>query len=273
MLTKIFAIRDESVRARKDLAYLFYYEIEKLFYIELPEHADPWETPLILDSFAKRGETTVDSNWSKCWVQQRIIPPDRQNLGNILRDNGLKEYDEFSLLMLAKGRCSQDSYYLAAISEDELPEEIRNRFEVRIEDVLVLKEYCMLVFFKNAMVKKCNLKPYFEQNDVFRILLDKPHLFEKLKILTGGYGVSWDLNIVVSDVMLYEMGESIPLTASEFKKYAMQNVITSTEAAELLNCSRQNLLDLTHRGKLHPVKSSEKHTLYLKSEVRMRNWQ
>lgn len=105
---KIFAIRDESAEVQKDLAYLLYYEIEKRFYIELPDDADPWETPLLLDSFAKRGEKTVNSYWSRIWVQQRIVPTDRQNLGEILRDNGLKEYDEFELLMLATGRCAQD---------------------------------------------------------------------------------------------------------------------------------------------------------------------
>ena len=51
---KIFAIRDESADVQKDLAYLLYYELEKRFYIELPEGADPWETPLLLDSFVNK---------------------------------------------------------------------------------------------------------------------------------------------------------------------------------------------------------------------------
>ena len=120
---KIFAIRDESAQEQKDLAYLLYYEQEKQFYIELPENADAWETPLLLDSFVKRGETTVNSYWSKIWVQQRIVPIDRQNIGEILRDNHLKEYDEYELLMLAMGRCAQDDYYLVPIDEKGLPEE------------------------------------------------------------------------------------------------------------------------------------------------------
>ena len=70
---KSFAIRDESSQKQKDLAYLLYYEQEKRFYIELPENADAWETPLLLDSFVKRGETTVNSYWSNIWVQQRIV--------------------------------------------------------------------------------------------------------------------------------------------------------------------------------------------------------
>ena len=112
---KIFAIRDESTQEQKDLAYLLYYKQEKQFYIELPENADAWETPLLLDSFVKRGETTVNSYWSKIWVQQRIVPIDRQNIGEILRDNHLKEYDEYELLMLAMGRCAQDDYYLVPL--------------------------------------------------------------------------------------------------------------------------------------------------------------
>ena len=87
---KIFAIRDESTQEQKDLAYLLYYKQEKQFYIELPENADAWETPLLLDSFVKRRETTVNSYWSKIWVQQRIVPIDRQNIGEILRDNHLR---------------------------------------------------------------------------------------------------------------------------------------------------------------------------------------
>ena len=166
---KIFA--DESSQKQKDLAYLLYYEQEKRFYIELPENADAWETPLLLDSFVKRGETTVNSYWSKIWVEQRIVPPDRQNIGEILRDNHLKEYDEYELLMLAMGRCAQDDYYLVPIDEKELPEEITKRFSKRIEDVLPLEDHCLLVFFRDGAVKKCDLQKHFEKTKAFQILL------------------------------------------------------------------------------------------------------
>ncbi len=273
MLMKIFAIRDESAQIQKDLAYLLYYELEKRFYIELPDNADPWETPLLLDSFAKRGEKTVNSYWSKIWVQQRIIPTDRQNLGQILRDNGLKEYDEFELLILAKGRCAQDDFYLVPLTEADLPKEIVKRFETRIEDVLPLDDYCLLVFFRDGTVKKCDLKTHFEKTAAFNILLKKPDYFATVQMLTGGYGVSWDVNMTVTDSMLYHIGKKVPLSMSDFKNFVVQRVINATEAAELLNCSRQNVLELTKRGKLHPIKTSERNTLYLKSEVLKRNWQ
>ena len=64
---KIFVIRNEEDKTRKNLAYLIYYEKDKRFYIELPDDADIWETPLILSSRLKRGEmhTGVKSGYSR----------------------------------------------------------------------------------------------------------------------------------------------------------------------------------------------------------------
>jgi hypothetical protein len=270
---KIFAIRDESDKEKKNLAYLLYYETEKRFYIELPEHSDPWETPLLLSSFVKRGEKTVNSYWSKLWVQQRIIPTDRQNLGQILKDNHLKEYDEYSLLMLSMGRCAQDDYYLVSVEEGELPEKIKKRFLLRIEDIIPLGDYHLLVFFRDGKVKKCNLKEHFQSDDTWRILLRNEEAFYHVKMQTGGYGVEWDTNMTISDARLYEMGQDVPLSVEDFRNFVVHRVITAAEASEILGCSRQNIDDLTKRGKLHPLKSSAKTTLFLKSEVLKRNWQ
>jgi predicted DNA-binding transcriptional regulator AlpA len=270
---KIFAIRDEADKEQKNLAYLLYYETEKCFYIELPENADPWETPLILSSFVKRGEKTVGSYWSKLWVQQRIVPADRQNLGQVLKENRLKEYDEYRLLMLSMGRCAQDDYYLVPMEEGELPEEIQNRFLTRIEDMIPLENYHLLVFFRDGKAKKCSLYERFQSDKAFRVLLRKGELFYHGKIQIGGYGVAWDTNMTISDVELYRMGQDVPLSAGDFKNFVIHRVITAAEAAEILGCSRQNIDDLTKRGKLHPIKSGAKTTLFLKSEILKRNWQ
>ncbi len=125
---KIYVIRNNEDRPLKDLGYLFYFT-ENMFYIELPKDINEWETPLILSSFVKKKQYTVGAYFTELWVQQRIIPIDRQNLGQILKDNNLKEYDEFQLLVLANGRCAQDEYYITEISEDELPLEIKERLK------------------------------------------------------------------------------------------------------------------------------------------------
>lgn len=41
-----------------------------------------------------------------------MIPPDRQNIGEIMRKVGMQYYDEFPLLVYIGGRCCQDENYL-----------------------------------------------------------------------------------------------------------------------------------------------------------------
>ncbi len=269
---KIFAIRDETDRGGKDLAWLLYYEKEKRFYIELPDSADEWDTPLLLASFLKKGERTVNSYWSELWVRQRIVPSDRQNIGQVLRDNKLERYDPFDLLMLSKGRCAQDDYYLAPLEEEALPVELRRRFQTKLEDVVPLEDFGLLTFFRDGTVRRCGLERYFEEHRAFSVLFKKPEIFSTVQLQPGGYGVTWDAQLSIPDTVLYRQGRAVPLTAADFRSFVTHRVVNAAEAAELLDCSRQNINDLTRKGKLHPIKATEKNTLYLKSEVLRRKW-
>lgn len=269
---KIFAIRDETDQTGKDLAWLFYYDKEQRFYIELPDSADEWDTPLLLASFLKKGERTVNSYWSELWVQQRVVPSDRQNIGQVLRDNKLERYDLFELLMLSKGRCAQDDYYLAPLDEDALPADLCKRFQTKLEDVVPLGDFGLLTFFRDGMVRKCSLEQYFEEHQVFTVLLRKPELFPSVQLQPGGYGVTWDTQLNIPDTVLYRRGKPVPLNMTDFRDFVAHRVINAAEAAELLDCSRQNINDLTRKGKLHPIKATEKNTLYLKSEILRRKW-
>ncbi|MDO5449221.1 MAG: DUF2442 domain-containing protein [Clostridia bacterium] len=269
---KIFAIRDDNDKKGKNLGYLLYYETEKRFYIELPDNADPWETPLLLSSFAARGENTVNSYWSKLWVQQRIVPPDRQNIGQILRDNGLKIYDEYDLMMLSSGRCEQDDYYLVAIDEKLLPNDIVRRFKWKIEDVVPLKDFCLLVFFRDGIVKKCDVRKYMEESRHFSIIINHQEYFNDVRVQTGGYGVQWDDNQSIPDSVLYQMGKRVPLTVEDFRMLAAERIINAAEAAGILGCSRQYVNELVKSEKLHPIKATEKNTLFMKNEVMQRKW-
>ena len=269
---KIFAIRDETDNSRKDIAWLLYYEAPKKFYIELPDGADPWETPLLLSSFAKAGTTSINSYWSGLWVQQRIVPTDRQNIRQILHDNGLKAYDEYGLLMLAKGRCAQDDYYLCPVTEDMLPESIRARLARRLEDIVPLQDNRILCFFRNGTVRKCDLTAYFRDHREFSVLLNRPEYVRHVQMQSGGHGIIWDENLMIDNAALYAAGTEIPLSMEDFIAFARERVVNTQEAAELLDCSRQYISELVRNGKLHPVKASEKNTLFLKSEILMRKW-
>ena len=269
---RIFAIRDEANPDNREIAFLLYYEQDKRFYIELPENADPWQTPLLLSSFLKRGEHTVNAYWSRVWVQQRIIPSDRQNLGQILKDNGLATYDEFELLLLAEGRCAQDDYYLEPVAEADLPENFLARFQKKVEDVVSLTQNQILVFFRNGKIKKCDLRELFANDRTFSMVGKNEKLFRGVDIQPGGYGVCWGEELNIADSVLYQLGEDVPLVLEDFRRFVESRIVNTAEAAELLDCSRQNIDDLIRRDKLHPVKATSKNKLFLKSEIIQRKW-
>ena len=269
---KIFAIRDDSDPDRRDLAYLLYYESSKAFYIEITDHMTEWDVPLILSSFVKRGVYTVNAYWSKVWVQQRIVPTDRQNLGQILADNGLEEYDEFQLLMLANGRCAQDDCYLARIDSHTMEYRLKKRFQKKVDDVLPLEDLTALLFFRDGTIRKCDFTDFFQANLSFGPLLTHREAFGSVTVQPGGYGIAWNDCTVISDEMLYTMGTPIPLSLKDFCTFADRNLISSAEAAQILGCTRQNIDDLIRRGKLHPVKNLPKNKLFLRSEIEARTW-
>lgn len=122
------------------------------------------------------------------------------------------------------------------------------------------------------MVRKCDLKSYFQKTREFQVLLQREEYFTSVKTQLGGYGVEWDYNMTISDSFLYRTGHKVPRSVSDFKMVVKHNIVNVSEAAEILSCSRQNIEYLTRTDKLHSVKISEKNTLYLKSEINKPRW-
>ncbi len=111
---RTFAIVDGSRRKAKPCAWLFYDEERREFHIELDESAQK-RAPLMLELLAQRGERFVGPAQSLRWVQERIAPSGRQNIGQVLKAHGIREYDEFALLMSSGGACSQDDFVLREV--------------------------------------------------------------------------------------------------------------------------------------------------------------
>lgn len=200
---RVFSIRSDS--SDNVAAYLFYYREAKQFFIELPDNADPWKTPMILSKFAERGETTVDHYWSGIWVKERIIPTDRQNLGQILHENGMDSYDEFALLTLANGRCAQDDYYITEISQDELPPMIAKRFRMKVSNIKILQYPNIYISFKDGISGICDAGRLMDNSSSFMALMKaNEKAFNNAKIMTDGYGIQWDDNMTVTYDKLYK---------------------------------------------------------------------
>jgi len=270
---RIFAIRDESLSPDIVLGWLIYYERAKAFYIELPEDADPWETPLLLSSFVKRGQHSVNSYWSRLWVQQRIFPQDRQNIGQVLKENKLTEYDEFQLLLLIMGRCAQDDCYLEEFNAEQLPELLLERWKTKVEDVVPIKDFRLLVFFRNGETRIADVKLLSEMHDECRPYIMHEEQFNRVEVQPDGYGVMWSERAVLSDHELYKNSQAIPLELEDFVGFVQHRIISVHEVCRILECSRQNIDDLIKRKKLHPVRRDAKNKLFLKNEIMQRKQQ
>lgn len=288
---KTFAIRDASIQKDRDLAWLLYEPDSGSFTIEICQDVDEWEAPLILSSFVKKGKRSVDPYWSRVWVEQRIIPRERQNLGAILRDNGLQEYDPCLLLILSDGRCAQDDCFIVPLPEKRLPKELRARLSLRLTGCLHAGHHSLL-FFRDGMVRsitqgelplsqtqKRRLMHYQQALSSAADPSDPPgpawdtqsdlnDLLPFFFLQAGGCGLALEEDYYISAEDLRKAGSLLPVNASDFRSFVQQNVIDTAAAAELLHCSRQNIQDLVRRKKLTPVKVLKNNFLFLREDLR-----
>lgn len=114
---RVFDIFDASKRNRKPCARLIYDERADEASIIIAPDAAVGDLPLMLALFAERGEREIPDAWARRWVEERVPPRGRQNLGEILRANGLDSYDEIALLAAAEGRSAQDDFLLREVSQ------------------------------------------------------------------------------------------------------------------------------------------------------------
>lgn len=59
-------------------------------------------------------------------------------------------------------------------------------------------------------------------------------------------------------------------TEDELRNFIQDNVITTTEAIQILGCSRQYINKLVSENKLIPIKKISNVTLFFKSDVKAR---
>lgn len=263
---KIYEIKDND----KLYGYLIYYKKTKSFYIELNSNIELKDSILFFDYFYKNKKYSIDSYWSKIWVQQRIVPPDRQNIGSILKANHLNEYDEFALLISNNGRCSQDDLYLEEIDEKSINIDIKNRFLHKLEDVIVSKD-SLLCFFRNGITKRITFDILISMNIRFNSLLTRKEFINNYKLQADGYGIIFNDTFTISNIDLYNNGIEIDISLDDFKNYVNSRIINTNTACEILNCSRQNINDLVKRDKLHPIREDDRNYLFNRNEIEQRD--
>ena len=110
-MLRSFAIHDGNLGCIR-VGSLTYDTEARRFAMTIDNSISPADLPLSLEGFAFRGNYNLSHEDVLRWIKGRICPPGRHNIREILRDNGLEEYDEFSLLMVTKAKSDMDELYL-----------------------------------------------------------------------------------------------------------------------------------------------------------------
>ena len=274
---------------------LLYFEKSKSFIIELREELDEWTAPLLFADKVKHGTYTIGRDLSRAWVNERVIPLGRQNIDSILSNARMQSYDEMTLLDKASGRCSQDNMYIKRLSL--IPPFVENRMRHNLVECVPCKGYSLLCFFADGMVRKVGLSGLLSgatnsdnagngaadmnvsnREDVgasaarinafdIRKVMSNDEVFESGHIAAGGYCVTFNDSIDIDASLLYESGVEIPLSMDDFKSFLRLNIVDSSECCEILDCSRQNLMNYLSKDQLVPVKKNVKGNLYTKGNV------
>lgn len=96
------------------LGYLWYDTKTKEFSMRT---ADKYVTcaNLFFNSLHEQGIRDVPQHIVDCWIEGRIIPPDRQGLYDILQEMGVSEYDRFTMLIHSGGVSQMDKAYIKEV--------------------------------------------------------------------------------------------------------------------------------------------------------------
>ncbi len=117
-MRRFFIKEDNGLAAeQKEYAVLSYDEEKDLYHISIPLSVDPDNLPAIPGILARKGIREIDDKWARRFVKERVVPPDRQNIGMILRELGMGYYSEFPLLVYTSGRCAMDEFFIEEIVE------------------------------------------------------------------------------------------------------------------------------------------------------------
>ena len=263
---KICVIKDES-NNNLEIGYLFYYENSDVFIIELSDKIQDIDVPLFFYPFFRRGIYTLNPEWSLRWVRQRIVPSDRQNLGSILKKNGLKEYNEFKLLILADGRCAQDDCAVFPYNKNSLPEWVSERMNNKLELAVALDDYKLFLVYANQKTCFVDTKALIAKKKELKILLAKPQIFKDAHLLPGGNGVIWSEGVFLMTEELRQTGITLPFSKNEFINILKSSILDTSDVCDELKCSRQYVSKLVQNNELTYLKESGNSRMYYRSEV------
>lgn len=121
---------------------------------------------------------------------------------------------------------------------------LEKRFRRKIDSAVTAGKNTLIVFFKDGKTKKCNIKKIAGGDRGYAFLEANEEYFKNVEMQPGGNGVKWENIFVFSYEQLYQAGEELKLSYEEFVCCIRNGLVNTAEAAQMLDCSRQNIDDL-----------------------------
>ena len=264
---KIYEIIDNDNKSY--IGCLIYYEKSEDYIVELVDGIDEWTAPFLFDKYVRAGEYTISRKASRLWVEERVIPGDRQNIGTILRNHKMKDYNVQKLLDVSRGKCSQDNMYLRPINE--LPEYINRRSEEYLSECVALSDNRLLCFFNDGTTRISHLSQYTDIDKIDSVLRNE-NVYISCSIAAGGRCITFNDSIDISYKLLMNRGEKINVSLEDFLTFTKQNILDTTDSCKMLDCSRQNISYFVKADKLNPIKEDVRGSLFLKSDIARIGW-
>lgn len=264
---RVFAIYDKDLERKEAIGYLYCYDSSNSFVIELCEDIGEWEAPLLFQGLVKKGIYTVPKDISLLWVRERVIPSGRQNIGMILKNAKLREYNERALLALSDGKCSQDQCMITEISENEVPKNIAKRMDSNVSECFLSEDGQIICLFRDYITSKINLNVLAIEDKDIQQLLKRKELLESVRVGVGGYSIAFQDYVEIPKEVLREKRWILPIGAMDFYRFVQNNIISSVNACESMGCSKQNLSYYVKANRIEPVICGSKENFYTKGSI------
>ena len=232
MKLKVYAIRN-----KKNIYGYFFVDIENDdCYIELNPKLGNY--PIFFDIFIKKKKYVIESYWTRKWIEERVIPAERQNINDILKANGFKYYNEILMILASKAHSSMDDNYLEEIKYEDVSYFVKERRKHLIKDFIYLKENNkVIVFFENDKSKIIDLKT---KNN-------KPFInsFGSEIISTSYEFYSYD--------DIYNNGKESPFLYDDLLTYIKENILSTNDIKKEYDYSRQYVNKLKQEKRIYEL--------------------
>ena len=113
-MIRIFEILNEKYDNELD-GWIAYNTETKRFALRLLEDYTGKHPDIMFKILHSKGYVNAEEMHAQMFVEARIVPPNRHNSEDVLEYHGLKEYDEFGIMLGTKGRGCMDNYCIEEI--------------------------------------------------------------------------------------------------------------------------------------------------------------